>query len=296
MQASAPGKLILSGEYAVLDGAPALVIAVDRRATARRTHIAVHDASPFLRAVARHAGTPDLGILADSSSFYDGPRKLGLGSSAAVTVAATACALAPPRIDEAVRAEILAVAMAAHAEAQGSGSGADVAASVYGGAIAFVRGTPPQIAARTWPAGLRLVPFWTGTSADTATLVEQVSQARRSRPAEVGAALDDIAAASRELCAAITLDGFAHAAAAMEHLARATELSLVPQCVHRAAAALAGRAVVKTTGAGGGDIGFAVAPEEADVTYVEGRLIEAGCSPLRLALDTTGVDVRPDVR
>lgn len=33
--ASAPGKLLLTGEYAVLDGAPALVAAVDRRAHAR---------------------------------------------------------------------------------------------------------------------------------------------------------------------------------------------------------------------------------------------------------------------
>ncbi len=30
--ASAPGKLVLSGEYAVLDGAPAICMAVDRRA------------------------------------------------------------------------------------------------------------------------------------------------------------------------------------------------------------------------------------------------------------------------
>ena len=36
MIATAPGKLILTGEYAVLDGAPALVVAMDRRAVARR--------------------------------------------------------------------------------------------------------------------------------------------------------------------------------------------------------------------------------------------------------------------
>ena len=36
MIATAPGKLILTGEYAVLDGAPAVVVAVDRRAVARR--------------------------------------------------------------------------------------------------------------------------------------------------------------------------------------------------------------------------------------------------------------------
>ncbi|MDH3305214.1 MAG: hypothetical protein OEM92_08415, partial [Gammaproteobacteria bacterium] len=33
MLASAPGKLVLCGEYAVLDGAPAVCMAVDRRAT-----------------------------------------------------------------------------------------------------------------------------------------------------------------------------------------------------------------------------------------------------------------------
>ena len=33
--ASAPGKVVLSGEYAVLDGAPAVCMAVDRRAIAR---------------------------------------------------------------------------------------------------------------------------------------------------------------------------------------------------------------------------------------------------------------------
>ena len=33
IEASAPGKLVLSGEYAVLSGGPALVAAVDRRVT-----------------------------------------------------------------------------------------------------------------------------------------------------------------------------------------------------------------------------------------------------------------------
>ncbi len=43
--ATAPGKLIVTGEYAVLDGAPALVLAMDRRAVAA-TVTAADDPSP----------------------------------------------------------------------------------------------------------------------------------------------------------------------------------------------------------------------------------------------------------
>jgi len=133
--ASAPGKLILTGEYAVLDGAPAIVIAVDRRAVAR-SGVSPRGSSPFLLAVAdeiaarRGAGDPAahaaLAISVDSTAFYDastpGPlaavqlgaarTKLGLGSSAAVTVAATALALGT-----ADRHDILEIALAAHARA-----------------------------------------------------------------------------------------------------------------------------------------------------------------------------------
>jgi mevalonate kinase len=49
------------------------------------------------------------------------------------------------------------------------GSGADVAAAVYGGFIKFVRPVdgPPVIEPIPVPAGLHLVVFWTGESADT---------------------------------------------------------------------------------------------------------------------------------
>jgi len=99
MKATAPGKLILTGEYAVLDGAPALVVAVNRRVTASR-HTGPRGSSPFLVAVAEEIArsygvdAPEaraaMEIVVDSSSFFLGNTKLGLGSSAAVTVAATA--------------------------------------------------------------------------------------------------------------------------------------------------------------------------------------------------------------
>src|SRR5439155_4713526 len=146
----APGKLILTGESAVLDGAPALVVAVDRRVVARR-HAdkvgPVRGSARFLLAVAdvlaarvgTSAAAAALEVACDSSAFYADGHKLGLGSSAAVTVAATALALGAHDDlgDDAWRARVRVLAQEAHRRAQGGGSGADIAACVYGGVIEF---------------------------------------------------------------------------------------------------------------------------------------------------------------
>jgi len=369
--ATAPGKLILTGEYAVLDGAPALVIAVDRRVTARREPGTV--SSPFLLAVARELaqryGADSKGALAaleiavDSTAFYAGSdctQKLGLGSSAAVTVAAAALALtAHHGTLEGHRDEVLAIALAAHANAQGAkgvrGSGADVAAAVYGGAIAFtmprpahgegsddavvrdpdaavrdpdladrhsdhgVRGSDdevrrsdddpdrpelPRVVRHRWPPDVVLIPFFTGVSADTATLVSQIAAVRAADPVAVGAALTAIADASRAACASLAgppelagsglIAALRLAADATDRLAHITGVGLVPPCVtavRSALRALGGTA--KTTGAGGGDVAIAVIPASADVTTATRSLIEAGCQPLHLTLDDSGVDTRP---
>jgi phosphomevalonate kinase len=317
MIATAPGKLILTGEYAVLDGAPALVMAVARRAVARRGGPG-GGGSPFLDAVAAELaarrGAADPAALAareiavDSSAFYDGDAKLGLGSSAAATTAAAARALAETGPLD--RAEVLAVAQAAHAAAQGlrgaRGSGADVAAAVHGGLIAYeAGGDAPRVAPRSWPAGVALVPFFTGRSADTPRLVAQVAAARAARPAGVDAALAAIAEASRAACTALTapprfagpalLLALELAGHAIEALAMATGADLVPDCVTAARAALGPfGGVVKTTGAGGGDLAIAAVPAGVDGTDVARALIQAGCRPLPLSLDETGVDTRPD--
>ncbi|HEX3483200.1 MAG TPA: hypothetical protein VHT91_49655 [Kofleriaceae bacterium] len=338
MIATAPGKLILTGEYAVLDGAPAVVVAVDRRAVARR-NATPRGSSPFLVAVAeeiaarRGASDPAaraaFEISVDSTAFYHRAQKLGLGSSAAVTVAATALALeqgemggggfaggaggqGPRGIATANRGEILTVALAAHARAQGPrgarGSGADIAASVYGGTIAFSRpaGTGPcLIEPMRWPGSVAIVPFFTGVSADTAQLVARVADARQAHRTAVDAALVAITEASRAACAALAappdvapvalIGALALAADATDRLAAAARIDLVPACVSSARAALSRLGgTAKTTGAGGGDVAVAVVPATLDVTIVARSLIEAGCQPLRIALDDAGVDLRPD--
>ena len=319
MIATAPGKLIITGEYAVLEGAPAIVLAVARRAIARR-NATPRGSSPFLLAVAdeiaarRGAGDPAaqaaLEISVDSRAFYHRITKLGLGSSAAVTVAATSLALGTADHDE-----VLAVALAAHARAQGPrgarGSGADIAAAVHGGTIVFSRGESPEgsepcrVERQRWPTSVTVLPFFTGVAADTAQLVARVHAARDAQRAAVEAALSAIAEASRAACAALAapadlapvalIGALALAANAMDRLAIATGIDLVPACVTAARAALARLGgTAKTTGAGGGDVGIAVLPATVDEAIATRLLIEAGCQPLRISLDDTGVDLRAD--
>jgi phosphomevalonate kinase len=98
--------------------------------------------------------------------------------------------------------------------------------------------------------------------------------------------------ASKALLAALQLAG-----AAMDQLAVATGVGLVPPCVVRARAAmveLGGTA--KTTGAGGGDVGIAVIPATEDVAMARRFLTDAGCQPLVMKLDQTGVDLQPDAQ
>jgi phosphomevalonate kinase len=305
--ATAPGKIILAGEYAVLAGAEAIVLAVDRRVRAftmpRATRL-----SPFLVA-ARDAVVAERGsrsasakaaarIVVDSSPLRSsGDVKLGLGSSAAATVAAIGCALAhdgPIAVDDVHR-----LARAAHAAAQGQkgarGSGADVAAASYGGVIGVRRGV---VRGLQLPAELALIPVWTGAAADTATLVVAVEQARAAAPDAVDAAIAMIADSSAALAAATTLaDAIAaidRGAAGIAALGHAAHHDLETEAVRtlRALAARAGGAA-KSTGAGGGDIAVAALPADADLAGFRAAITAAGLTPLALAVDPRGVLVEP---
>src|SRR6185437_2901148 len=87
--ARAPGKLVLSGAYAVLEGAPCLVAAVDRYAVADASRPATFVTDEVRCAVAAGAlaRPPWFDASALRESAPDGTsRKLGLGSSAAILV------------------------------------------------------------------------------------------------------------------------------------------------------------------------------------------------------------------
>jgi phosphomevalonate kinase len=167
---SAPGKMMISGEYAVLFDFPALVMAVDCRAkttlhpasklTVKGIHeqcfevvksdnkIEILGATPqdqlklfevALNYFYEFQPLPTFEININTSSFFDVEgRKMGLGSSAAATVSLTAALLRaqtgknPAPNDTRLHAQAIH-----HRLNEGYGSGADIYASVFGGVFRY---------------------------------------------------------------------------------------------------------------------------------------------------------------
>ena len=313
---TAPGKLFLTGEWAVLRGAPALVGAVDRLVrleldgAAGDGPLAIesmaegytwcgepstmplpHGDAGAVLAVLRDLGAVHGRITVDSRSFLIGERKLGLGRSAA-TIAAAVLArriLAESAIDPDAQ---LRDALAANARFQdGQGSGADVAAAVYGGVVAAERRDGGLTVARhTLPDGLEVVAGWTGESAATTPLV--AAFATMPAPPVLG----DLVATARDAVAAITAGDADRLCEAVDRssdllarLGRQTGLPIMTPALDRlVSTARKAGAVAKPSGAGGGDCGIAVVNTPRVAAAVRAAWRDAGILPLDVVVADTG--------
>lgn len=269
MKARAPGKLVLSGAYAVLEGAPAIVTAVDRFVEADASRPAERITPEVQAALADGAAAPYF----DASALRAGDHKLGLGSSAAILVASLAAVelarqretdpAAAPLDDRALEAAVFLPALQAHARAQGGGSGIDVAAAARGGTLIYRRGMElPELRSVSLPATIQIETWWSGEPASTASLVGQVRAlaARESaRYAELLAAQVAASSAAERAVAAGDAVGFIAALAAQGRALRALGEAAAANIVTASAALLAAeaekeRGAALPSGAGGGDV------------------------------------------
>jgi phosphomevalonate kinase len=159
---SAPGNLLLLGEYAVVEpGGLGLAVAVEPRVavswrpgerltvvgrgTGREIVWPGPEAALFDAIVATlSAAGLEATVVVDSGSFYAGGRKKGYGSSAAVAAGLTAALLFLLEGHQVGSDRVFHNALEAHRLFQGGrGSGYDVAASVYGGIGVFTGGQRP---------------------------------------------------------------------------------------------------------------------------------------------------------
>lgn len=291
MRVAAPGKLLLTGAYAVLEGAPAIVVAVDRVATADTEKNAETSTREVELAFGANAAP-----YVDAAALFDGARKLGLGSSAAVLVAALAARKARGGADLAspcVRAELFAEARAAHAASQGGGSGADVAASVFGGVLRY---SLAGIAGVSLPRGLHLAAYFSGTSARTSELRAAVDELRTRQPTVHRECIEVLRMGAELACQALSqgrLDVFLAAADvtrnALARLGVASGAPIVPeQFVTLARFAARTGAVFLPSGAGGGDVGVFLGRMRPSRAF-EDLAEDLGFTHVPLSVDPIGV-------
>ena len=274
IETQAPGKVVLWGEYAVLEGAPAAVLAVDRyaRCTVETSEVWQFSALGFDAPQARFSvlplappaeesatlawhvlrdlpNTAPLAIAMDTGAFYRSGIKLGLGSSAALCVAVQAALAAlngsQPDFQQ---------ALAAHRQLQGGkGSGVDVAASFHGGCLRFQNGA-------VQPHGDPLPNYrfvWVGKPARTGPKLDRFAAylARGNR-----AALTTLAHCSERLFQNTTTDRMREYVDALHALDTDADLGIY-SLPHRNAerTAESNGLIYKPCGAGGGDVGLVVA-------------------------------------
>jgi len=196
MTISAPGKLMLMGEHAVVYGYPCLVTAVSERLSVSIEETKdgkitvdapqVKDTRFVDQAIID--GCLALGIthhglhIVTHSNFSN---CYGFGSSSAVTVA-TLYALALLFDKKITKNALFELAYKTVLTIQGVGSGFDVAAATFGSTILYTKGnsTPEQL---PWDLnnGVSLVVGYSGSKADTPAIVKDIAKKKEAQPEKV---------------------------------------------------------------------------------------------------------------
>jgi len=305
LSVSAPGKMLIAGEYAVLDGAEAIVAAVDRRA-----HVWLQPQEgahvPAEAKAARHAAEQRLravdGELAlDVSTLRAEGKKLGLGSSAAAAAAAAGLVFAHDDWDlesPATREAVLRVAFEGHRAVAPRGSGADVAASVMGGFIRFRRiGDSVEAYPLQWPERLHVSVLWTHTEVRTSTMLDAVAELQVRDQDGHRLHFDTLREIAGGTVKAVidrdtwgVVESIRRYGQAMDELGQSAGVGIVDDTL-RDIAALAEKhgGAAKPSGAGGGDVALAIFADTAKCADFESSCRARGLTVLSLGLGAYGL-------
>jgi phosphomevalonate kinase len=319
VSASAPGKVVLAGEYAVLDGAPAICLAVDRRARvtiadndapyhavssagrdgARGRFVAAEDTFewleggddfPLVKNVWQAANArvgEHLSLVLDTRAFSDTHTgiKIGIGSSAALATALSHALCEIAQTD----AGATRIAFAAHRQfQQGLGSGVDVACSSLGGLVDYTMGGAMQRIA--WPDGLHVALLWSGVPANTQQRLRHLAgrEPQPSRAALVLAARR-LAELWRGGSATAILDEYCTYNEVLREFSVDHDLGIFDaghaQLVD---AARQSGLVYKPCGSGGGDIGVALASDAGRIAEFVEQAQAMHFRPLDAGIDLRG--------
>lgn len=207
IEVSAPGKIILFGEHAVVHGRPCIVTAVNHRMGVKikkrdddkivicAPDVDVHCKTIRIKDLER--GKFDKGcrfVCAAIKDFFkkygvesglhietkcEFSSKFGFGSSSAVSVAIIK-ALSELLGIKMSEKEIFDLSYKSVLDVQSVGSGFDVAAATYGGTLFFMTGG--KVIERISVDKIPLIVGYTGIKADTVTLVKYVEEQKKRYP------------------------------------------------------------------------------------------------------------------
>ncbi len=349
IKVKAPGKLYLAGEYAVVEtGYPAILVALNQ--FVHVSVEASHDYGSIIsrqyqeesvywkrqgnQMVFDNRDNPFHYILSGIKiteqyaqalgktmrcyhlkidSELDSPdgKKYGLGSSAAVTVATVKalCAFYKVPVN---KDELFKLAAIAHFEVQGNGSLGDIAASVYGGFIAYhsfdrewlhlakqkyslkelLNLAWPQLKIEilTPPTELNLLIGWTGSPASTSHLVDVVGLKKAERKIKYNQFLADSAHCLRNIIRGFHESSLKQIQAGLREnrqnlrkLGNLTNLEIeTPKLKRLITIAESFGGVAKSSGAGGGDCGIVVLDKKINAAEVCAKWQAEGIEPLNL--------------
>jgi mevalonate kinase len=279
---SAPGKVFLFGEHAVVYGKPGIAMAIKPRVfvTVRKSKRPQRAKSPYIDGCFEAMGV--MGSVYINSQI---PSSSGLGSSAAVTVA-TLSAINDEFGLGKTREDVANMAFEIEKKVQkGRASPTDTTVSAFGGVV-LITGTSRR---RLPPENMFLVIGDSLVSHSTSKMVEQVADLKKHNPQIVDPILDAIEGVSL---------------AAIHHLANPRELGRYMNMNHALLEALgvghpqlsrlvlaarsAGAFGAKLTGAGGGGCMVALCPKQ--IRHRVAHAIEScDARAIVTGIDTEGV-------
>ena len=274
---SAPGSTLVTGEHAVIYGAPAVVAAIEQRATVHlrfttdKTVSVTSQIAPDFQAPLEDvvAEGPYRFVLACVLAYKDQlsggleidiqseiNHTLGLGSSAAVTVAMLAALTGSASEDLHVQA------LKIIRDLQGRGSGADLAASLLGGVLSYQIDGDGPAQMRRLPSPPQMSLFNVGYKTPTPEVLALVAAAREKDPDGIDAFFKEMTEVSEQTIDLMSRDMWAEIGphlAAYQDLMRKLGVSddALEAAVARAEGT-SGMLGVKISGSGLGDCVLAI--------------------------------------
>lgn len=316
---SAPGKLMLFGEYAVLEGEPCLTAAVNRRMTVRVTraktqqfvlHAKDLKIDNYKRSLedlgngdvpkdARFAETvvrnffqqfpqKKSGVIVETHAPFS--KNFGFGSSAATTVALS-YALTTLFSVSLSKKELFDFAYKTVLDVQHAGSGFDIASSLYGGVLYYLSGgkTIEQVNTRSIP----LLVGYTGAKADTVSFIHAFNEKKKDAPELFSKTCLSIGEVVKQAKRAIEEGEWQKVGELMNQNQDLLSVfgvntpmleNLIRVVKHTGAYG------AKLSGAGGGDCMIALAPEEKREA-VKKAIENAGGSVIDVSIEKEGVRI-----